>query len=81
MRRGRLLETGKRRYPGDFRFATRTCRYRIPAEIDSPPQKIILRQALRSQLTEDPYSNEFLGTLFLLDENLPAALKYWNRTG
>ncbi|MCI0603889.1 hypothetical protein L0156_12860 [bacterium] len=29
----------------------------------------------------DSYANQFLGTLFLMDGNLEAALKYWNRLG
>jgi hypothetical protein len=29
----------------------------------------------------DTYANDFLGTLFLLDGNIEAALKYWNRIG
>lgn len=29
----------------------------------------------------DTYAGEFLGTLYFLDRNLPAALKYWNRAG
>ena len=29
----------------------------------------------------DAYANQFLGTLFLLDGNLEACLKYWNRLG
>ncbi len=37
-----------------------------------------LRKALRLD-PRDSYANEFLGTVYLLEENLPAALKYWNR--
>jgi tetratricopeptide (TPR) repeat protein len=29
----------------------------------------------------DPYANNFLATLFSLEDNLPAALPYWNRIG
>jgi len=29
----------------------------------------------------DEYANEFLATIYFLDGNLEAALKYWNRTG
>ncbi len=39
-----------------------------------------LRQALRID-SGDAYANNFLATLFALDDNLPAALKYWNRVG
>ncbi|MFN3323130.1 MAG: hypothetical protein ACK5AZ_06520 [Bryobacteraceae bacterium] len=40
------------------------------------------KQYLRSALSLDPsdaYGNEFLATLYFLDGNLEAALKYWNR--
>lgn len=39
-----------------------------------------LRQVLRID-PHDEYANNFLATLFALDDNLPAALKYWNRVG
>ncbi|MCC6367833.1 MAG: hypothetical protein IT165_30280 [Bryobacterales bacterium] len=42
--------------------------------------KRYLRQALRLD-RRDPYGNDFLGTLYFLDQNIPAALKYWNRIG
>ena len=44
----------------------------------------LAKQHLQRLLKTDPnhaYANEFLGSLFLLDENLEAALKYWNRIG
>ena len=40
----------------------------------------MLHSALRMK-PENAYGNEFLGSLYLLDGNLPAALKYWNRAG
>ena len=39
-----------------------------------------LRRALRLD-SRDEYANEFLATIYFLDGNLEAALKYWNRTG
>jgi tetratricopeptide (TPR) repeat protein len=39
-----------------------------------------LRRALRLD-PKDTYANDFLGTLFFLEGNLEAALKYWNRVG
>lgn len=39
-----------------------------------------LRRALRLD-PRDEYANEFLATIYFLDGNLEAALKYWNRTG
>lgn len=39
-----------------------------------------LRRALRLG-PRDEYANEFLATIYFLDGNLEAALKYWNRIG
>jgi tetratricopeptide (TPR) repeat protein len=39
-----------------------------------------LRRALQLDAT-DAYSNDFLATLYFLQGNTEAALKYWNRTG
>ncbi|MCZ2146837.1 MAG: tetratricopeptide repeat protein [Bryobacterales bacterium] len=42
--------------------------------------KRYLQHALRLD-PHDPYGNDFLGTLYFLDQNTEAALKYWNRIG
>jgi predicted double-glycine peptidase len=39
-----------------------------------------LKSLLRSD-SDDSLANDFLGTVYLLDNNLDAALKYWNRVG
>src|SRR6266702_4448040 len=39
-----------------------------------------LRQALRLA-PHDAYANDFLGTVYFLQGNLEASLKYWNRVG
>ena len=39
-----------------------------------------LRRGLQLK-PEDSYANEFLATIYFLDGNLEAALKYWNRIG
>ena len=39
-----------------------------------------LRRALRLDPT-DAYGNDFLGTVYFLQGNIAAALKYWNRVG
>lgn len=39
-----------------------------------------LKQALRLK-PNDAYANEFLGTVYFLEDNLEASLKYWNRVG
>ena len=44
---------------------------------DMRPAKRALRAALKLD-PQDPYAQEFLGTLYFLDGNLEAALKYWN---
>ena len=73
------FEAGRAKAPGDARF---------PAELagvaykqgDFDRAKRELRAALRLA-PSDPYAREFLGTLYFLDGNLPAALKYWNPIG
>ncbi|HWB96014.1 MAG TPA: hypothetical protein VG672_04915, partial [Bryobacteraceae bacterium] len=71
-----LLE-GQRRFPSDSRFpvelagvAYRQGRFHAA--------KGYLHDALRLD-AEDRYANDFLGTLYLLDGNVAATLKYWNR--
>jgi len=39
-----------------------------------------LQSAIKAD-PEDVLANDFLGTVYLLDNNLDAALKYWNRAG
>ena len=67
---------GARKAPRDARFLTE----RAGAEYklgDYRSAKADLRKALRAD--QDPYIPEFLGTIYLLEGNLEAALKYWNR--
>ncbi len=68
--------SGHRKAPRDARFLVERAgvSYRLN---DIPSAKADLRAALRLN-PKDPYSREFLGTLFFLDGNLEAALKYWN---
>jgi tetratricopeptide (TPR) repeat protein len=73
------LRKGESAFPHDKRF---------PAELAGLAYrdkqfghaKASLARALKLDPT-DTYANDFLGTLYLLDANLPAALKYWNRVG
>ena len=73
------FEAGAARYPADARF---------PVELGGiayhsgqfSPAKRELRTALRLQ-PQDSYANNFLASLYFLDGNLEAALKYWNRAG
>jgi tetratricopeptide (TPR) repeat protein len=39
-----------------------------------------LRQALKLG-PHDPYANDFLGTVYFLEDNFEASLRYWNRVG
>jgi len=73
------FSTGARKAPGDARFPTE----RAGAEYklgDFAGAKKDLRRALRLA-PGDSYIPEFLGTIYLLEGNLEAALKYWNRLG
>lgn len=45
-----------------------------------PQAAFRLRQAIKLA-PSDPYVNNFLGTVYFLDGNLEASLKYWNRSG
>jgi hypothetical protein len=75
----RAFAAGARIQPGDKRFplelagvAFRQKQYRIAARY--------LRRALQLD-PSDSYGNDFLGTVYFLQGNIEAALKYWNRTG
>ena len=71
------FETGAARYPQDPRFlielggiAYRKSNFKLA--------KNELRRALRIE-PADAYTNNFVGSIYFLDGNLEAALKYWNR--
>jgi tetratricopeptide (TPR) repeat protein len=68
---------GKQRFPADKRFLQELAglEYR---KNNSAAAKSYLREALRHDAL-DSYGNDFLGSLYMLEGNLPAALKYWNR--
>jgi hypothetical protein len=68
---------GARKAPRDARFLTERAgaEYRLK---DFGAAKNDLRLALRLS-PEDSYIPEFLGTIYLLEGNLEAALKYWNK--
>jgi tetratricopeptide (TPR) repeat protein len=71
-----LLE-GKRRFPTDNRFLLELAGIAYRRD-DFGTAKAYLRAALALN-PSDRYGNDFLGTLYLLEGNLPATLKYWNR--
>ncbi len=65
--------------PNDMRFLVERAgaEYRLK---DFAAAKSDLRRAVRAQ-PKDEYALEFLGTIYLLEGNVDAALKYWNRIG
>ncbi len=73
----RVFEAGARVTPADKRFplelagvAFKQKRYNVAARY--------LRRALHLD-PSDSYGNDFLGTVYFLQGNIEAALKYWNR--
>lgn len=71
--------TGYQNFPRDARFAEELAgvAYR---DKNMPEAKRWLKRALNRNPSSE-YANDFLGLLFLADDNLPAVLKYWNRIG
>jgi len=70
------FEAGRRKSPQDARF---------PAELAGVAYKLkdlaLAKRELREAICLNPrdaYNREFLGTIFFLEGNLEAALKYWN---
>ncbi len=72
-----LLIEGKSVYDRDARFPIELAGVAWRKK-ESASAKQYLRQGLRLD-PSGAYANEFLGSLYLLDGNLHAALKYWNR--
>jgi tetratricopeptide (TPR) repeat protein len=75
----KALEDGERKSPGDKRFPIELAAIAFH-EKNFKIAKRLIRRALRLD-PQDNYANDFLATLYDLDGNLPAALKYWNRAG
>jgi hypothetical protein len=71
------FSAGARKAPRDARFLTERAgaEYKLT---DYGAAKNDLRRALRVD-PNDSYIPEFLGTVYLLEGNLEAALKYWNK--
>ena len=70
---------GRAKAPGDPRFLTELAgiAYR---EKQFSAAKRDLRRALALN-SKDEYANNFLASIYFQEENLEAALKYWNRAG
>jgi len=70
------LEAGSRKAPKDPRFLVELAGISYKQK-DFLTAKKRLREALELN-PEDSYSREFLATIYFLEGNLEAALKYWN---
>jgi len=73
------LEAGRNLAPADPRFPIELAGIAFKRK-NHPLAIRLLREALRL-VPGDAYANDFLATLYFLDGNLQAALKYWNRIG
>jgi len=70
------LEAGRRKSPGEARFLVELAGVDYKLK-DFRSAKRELRAALKLD-PRDSYTREFLGTLYFLESNLEAALKYWD---
>jgi tetratricopeptide (TPR) repeat protein len=73
------FESGEKSYPRDQRFPVELAGVAFKQK-RFPAAKRHLRRALHLD-PHDRYAINFLATLYFLDGNLEAALKYWNRIG
>ncbi|HTB98039.1 MAG TPA: hypothetical protein VK716_13585 [Terracidiphilus sp.] len=73
----RVFHEGGRLAPRDPRFPTELAGIAFTQK-RYPQAGQLLRQALRIA-PNDSYANDFLGTVYFLEGNIPSALKYWNR--
>ena len=73
------FQQGAKLFPQDGRFAAELAGVAFRRHRESEA-KHWLRRAIKLN-PSDAYNRDFLGTLYLLDDNLPAALKYWNPLG
>jgi tetratricopeptide (TPR) repeat protein len=71
------LQQGQKLAPADPRFLTELAGLAFKQKQNERAERL-LRNALRLS-PHDNYINDFLGTLYFLDGNLEAALKFWNR--
>src|SRR5260221_9097790 len=70
------FEAGVRKAPNDARFRVELAGVAYKQK-DFRTAKDNLHAALRLS-PQDAYSREFLATIYFLEDNLEAALKYWN---
>ncbi len=76
---GKALDAGQKLAPRDKRFPVELAGVEFKQK-KFAAAKHDLRRALQLDAT-DAYANEFLATIYFLEGNLEAALKYWNRIG
>lgn len=76
---GKALMAGQQLAPHDKRFPTELAGVAFKQK-KLADTKRNLRRALQLD-PKDAYANEFLATIYFLQGNLEAALKYWNRVG
>ncbi len=73
------LRAGRRIAPSDSRFPSELAGVEFKQK-HYPQAADLLRQALKLEPTNE-YANDFLATVYFLEGDVPAALKYWNRIG
>ena len=73
------FESGLRANPKDPRFPTELAGVAFKQK-NFPEAETWLRRALHLA-PDDSYANDFLATIYFMQGNLEAALKYWNRAG
>ena len=73
------LEAGRRLAPRDPRFSVELAGIAFMQK-NYPRAARRLRHAIKLA-PKDTYTNDFLGTVYYLEGNLPASLKYWNQIG
>jgi hypothetical protein len=76
---GRALSDGERLAPSDKRFPVELAGIAFKQKRYGDARHE-LHRALQLD-SKDEYANEFLATVYFLQGNLEAALKYWNRAG
>ncbi len=75
----KAFQAGSRLQPQDKRFPLELAGVAFKQK-HYPQAAAHLRRALELA-PDDSYGNDFLGTVYFLEGNLEAALKYWNRVG
>jgi len=75
----RVFAQGQRSFPQDARFPTELAGLAFQQK-RYPRAASLLHAALRLA-PGDTYTNDFLATVYFLEGNTEAALKYWNRVG